>query len=99
MPELLSPAGNREKLETAIRYGADAVYVAGERFGMRAFADNFSPAALKEAIRYAHGKGVRLYLTVNTMPRENEYGALREYFEMLRQEPPDALIVADIGVR
>ncbi len=98
MPELLSPAGNREKLESAIRYGADAVYIAGERFGMRAFADNFSVDSIADAVRYAHAHGVKLYLTVNTMPKENEYAALREYFTMLRPEPPDALIVADIGV-
>ncbi len=98
MPELLSPAGNREKLETAICYGADAVYIAGERFGMRAFADNFSVEGLKDAVHYAHSHGVRLYLTVNTMPKEGEYAALREYFEALRADPPDALIVADLGV-
>lgn len=98
MPELLSPAGNREKLETAIRYGADAVYMAGERFGMRAFADNFTVDGIRDAVRYAHEKGVKLYLTVNTMPREGEYAALRSYFEALRDTPPDALIVADIGV-
>ncbi|MBO7170899.1 MAG: U32 family peptidase [Clostridia bacterium] len=98
MAELLSPAGNREKLETAIRYGADAVYLSGERFGMRAFADNFSLFALFDAIRYAHDKGVKVYLTVNVMPRDGEYDALRAYFEELRAEPPDALIVADIGV-
>ena len=98
MPELLSPAGNREKLETAIRYGADAVYLSGERFGMRAFADNFSLPELFDAIRYAHDRGVKIYLTVNVMPHEGEYGALRSYLEALREEPPDALIVADIGV-
>ena len=98
MPELLSPAGNREKLETAIRYGADAVYLSGERFGMRAFADNFSVDGIRDAVRYAHEWGVKLYLTVNTMPKEGEYGALRAYFEVLRDTPPDALIVADIGV-
>ena len=98
MPELLSPAGNREKLETAIRYGANAVYLAGERFGMRAFADNFSLEDIFDAIRYAHARGVKLYLTVNTMPREGEYAALRSYFEALKALPPDALIVADVGV-
>ena len=72
MPELLSPAGNREKLEAAILYGADAVYLAGDRFGMRAFADNFTLPELKDAVHFAHGKGVKVYLTVNTMPRESE---------------------------
>ena len=97
-PELLAPAGNMEKLEAAIRYGADAVYLAGNRFGMRAGADNFAPDELRTAIDYAHRHGVRVYLTVNTMPREDEYPALREYFASLRDMPPDALIIADIGV-
>ena len=72
MPELLSPAGNREKLEAAIRYGADAVYMAGTFFGMRAAADNFSLPELKDAVAYAHAHGVRAFITVNTMPREHE---------------------------
>ena len=97
-PELLSPAGNREKLEAAIRYGADAVYMAGEAFGMRAAAGNFSLSELKDAVRYAHMKGVRAYIAVNTMPREHEYPYLREYLTSLREITPDALIVADLGV-
>ena len=98
MPELLAPAGNREKLEAAIRYGADAVYLSGNRFGMRAFADNFTVEELKDAVRYAHGKGVKVYLTVNTMPREEEYPFLRAYFEELADAHLDALIIADVGV-
>ncbi len=98
MPELLSPAGNREKLMAAIRYGADAVYLSGERFGMRAFADNFDLDSLRDAVLYAHLYGVKVYLTVNTMPRGSEYPYLREYFEALAHIRPDALIVADIGV-
>ncbi len=98
MPELLSPAGNREKLEAAIRYGADAIYMAGNLFGMRAAADNFSLAELKDAVAYAHAHGVRAYITVNTMPREHEYPHLREYLFALKDVKPDALIVADLGV-
>lgn len=98
MPELLSPAGNREKLEAAIRYGADAVYLAGECFGMRAFADNFTIEGLKEAVAFAHERGVKVYLTVNTMPREAEYPLLHAYFEALKEVLPDALIIADVGV-
>lgn len=98
MPELLSPAGNREKLMAAIRYGADAVYLSGESFGMRAFADNFDLDSLRDAILYAHLYGVKVYLTVNTMPKGEEYPRLREYFEALARIRPDALIVADIGV-
>ena len=99
MVELLSPAGNREKLEAAIRYGADAVYMAGESFGMRAAANNFSVSELTSAVTYAHAQGTKAYITVNTMPREHEYPALREYLTLLAERVrPDALIVADLGV-
>ena len=98
MPELLAPAGNFEKMQAAILYGADAVYLAGERFGMRAAADNFNKEELALAISYAHERGVRVYLTVNVMPHEGEYTALRSYFSELSSVKPDALIVADLGV-
>ena len=97
-PEILSPAGNFEKMRAAILYGADAVYLSGQIFGMRAAADNFSIDELREAVEYAHERGVKVYLTVNTMPRENEYELLKEYFIKLRQIEVDALIIADIGV-
>ena len=98
MPELLSPAGNFEKLRAAVRYGADAVYMAGQIFGMRAAADNFTLEEMKEAVEYAHARNVKVYLTVNTMPRENEYPVLKKYFRDIKDIPFDALIVADIGV-
>ncbi|MBO7305028.1 MAG: U32 family peptidase [Clostridia bacterium] len=97
-PEILSPAGNFEKMRAAILYGADAVYLAGHIFGMRAAADNFSLDELREAVKYAHERGVKVYLTVNTMPREAEYALLEKYFSDLEQIPVDALIIADIGV-
>ena len=97
-PELLAPAGNFEKMCSAILYGADAVYLAGEAFGMRAAADNFTTEQLYEAVAYAHERGVKVYLTVNTMPRENEYALLEKYFNELKKMPPDALIIADVGV-
>ena len=97
-PEILSPAGNFEKMKAAILYGADAVYLAGQIFGMRAAADNFSLEELKEATDYAHERGVKVYLTVNTMPHENEYPLLEEYFAGLKNINIDALIIADIGV-
>ena len=97
-PEILSPAGNFEKMKAAILYGADAVYLSGRIFGMRAAADNFSLEELREAVEYAHARGVKVYLTVNTMPRENEYPALRDYFQKLKNIDVDALIIADIGV-
>ena len=98
VPELLSPAGNFEKMVAAVRYGADAVYLAGKAFGMRSAADNFTLEELSRAVRYAHERGVKVYLTVNTMPHEDEYPALEQYLTDLRAIPVDALIVGDIGV-
>ncbi len=97
-PEILSPAGNFEKMKAAILFGADAVYLAGNVFGMRAAADNFNNEELKEAISYAHERGVKVYVTVNTMPREDEYPILRDYIANLAVIKPDAAIVADVGV-
>ncbi len=97
-PEILSPAGNFEKMKAAILYGADAVYLAGEVFGMRAAADNFTVDELREAVSYAHERGVKVYLTLNTMPREYEYPELRKYLTELSDIPIDAMIIADVGV-
>ena len=97
-PEILSPAGNFEKMRAAILYGADAVYLAGQIFGMRAAADNFSIEELEEAVEYAHERGVKVYLTLNTMPREYEYDLLRKYLSDLSHINIDAMIIADIGV-
>ena len=97
-PEILSPAGNFEKMRAAILYGADAVYLAGHIFGMRAAADNFSVEELAEAVEYAHERGVKVYLTLNTMPRENEYELLRGYLLDLSHIAIDAMIIADVGV-
>ncbi len=96
--ELLSPAGNAEKMEAAIRYGADAVYLAGKRFGMRAASDNFTPEELGWAVQYCHERGVKLYVTVNVMPHTEEYAALDDYLLYLAQIGVDAVIVSDIGV-
>ena len=71
--ELLSPAGDMERLKMAVTYGADAVYLAGTAFGMRAFAGNFSPEELPKAVDYAHQHGVKVHVTVNTMPRNDDY--------------------------
>ena len=97
-PEILSPAGNFEKMKSAILFGADAVYLAGESFGMRAAADNFTVDELTEAVKYAHERNVKVYLTLNTMPREYEYPALRSYLEQTLDIPFDAMIIADVGV-
>ncbi len=98
MPELLSPAGNFEKLKSALRYGADAVYLAGQSFGMRSQAGNFSVEELYEAVKYAHGMGKKIYLTLNTMPRTHEYPALYAFLDDIRDAGLDAVIVADMGV-
>lgn len=98
MVELLSPAGNFEKMVSAIRYGADAVYLAGHFFGMRSAADNFTNEELKDAVKYAHERGVKVYLTVNTMPHGYEYPRLREYLKAIKDYGIDAMIVADLGV-
>ena len=96
-PELLCPAGDLERLKLAVAYGADAVYLAGTAFGMRAFAGNFSPEALPGAVAYAHAHGVRVHVTVNTMPRNNEVRELPAYLELLDDAGVDALILADLG--
>lgn len=100
MTELLSPAGNFEKMKAAFLYGADAVYLAYERFGMRAAADNFTLEELKEALLYAHSRGKKIYLTLNTLPRENEYPELERFIKTLSgmDDKIDAAIVADAGV-
>ncbi len=98
MPELLSPAGNFEKLRAAILYGADAVYCAGQMFGMRSAAANFTVEELYEAVRFVHAHGKKLYLTVNTMPHVNEYPLLRKFLFDIKDAGIDAMIVADMGV-
>ena len=95
--ELLSPAGDAEQLKMSVLYGADAVYLAGTDFGMRSFAGNFSPEALPKAVTFAHDHGVKVHVTVNTMPRNDEVARLPEYLERLDDAGVDALILADLG--
>lgn len=95
--ELLSPAGDMERLKMAVMYGADAVYLAGTAFGMRSFAGNFTPEELPKAVEFAHSHGVKAHVTVNTMPRNEEIAALPPYLEALQDAGVDALIVADLG--
>ncbi len=98
-PEILSPAGNFEKMKFAILYGADAVYLAGTMFGMRTASDNFTNDELIEAVKYAHERGVKVYVTVNVLPHENEIRLLPDYLSFLQNEAkPDALIISDLGV-
>lgn len=96
-PELLCPAGDAERLRMAVLYGADAVYLAGTDFGMRAFAGNFSPEALGQAVEFAHSRGVRVHCTVNTMPRNEEMDRLPAHLELLESAGVDAIILADLG--
>ena len=95
--ELLSPAGDMEQLNMSVLYGADAVYLAGTSFGMRSFAGNFSPEALPKAVAFAHAHGVKVHVTVNTMPRNEEIDRLPAYLEELDAAGVDALILADLG--
>ena len=95
--ELLSPAGDMERLRMSVLYGADAVYLAGTDFGMRSFAGNFSAKELPLAVRFAHDHGVKVHVTVNTMPRNDEVIALPAYLERLDDAGVDAVIVADLG--
>ena len=96
-PELLAPAGDWEKLQMAVLYGADAVYLAGTSFGMRSFAGNFSDEELPRAVDFAHRHGVKVHATVNTMPRSGEVDRLPEHLEKLNGAGVDALILADLG--
>ena len=95
--ELLSPAGDMEQLNMSVLYGADAVYLAGTSFGMRSFAGNFSTEELPRAVAFAHEHGVKVHVTVNTMPRNDEIVQLPEYLEQLDDAGVDALILADLG--
>ncbi len=96
--ELLSPAGNFEKLKAALLYGADAVYLAGQMFGMRSAADNFTVEELYAAAEYVHARDKKIYLTVNTMPHVQEYPLLRKFLSDIKDAGIDAMIVADLGV-
>ena len=96
--ELLAPAGDMERLRMAVTYGADAVYLAGNDFGMRAFAGNFDRKGLREAVALCHGNGVSVHVTCNTMPRCGEVDRLPEWLEYLDAAGVDAAIVADLGV-
>ena len=96
--ELLSPAGDMERLRMALLYGADAVSLAGRRYGMRASAANFSDEELQTAVTLAHEKGAKVYVTCNTLPREKELEELPAYLRFLQDAGVDALIIADLGV-
>ena len=98
MLELLAPAGNFEKMKTALAYGADAVYMAGKKFGLRAFADNFDLQELKQAVEYAHQRQKKVYITLNILAHESDFDGLKEYVEYLQEIKVDAVLVADLGI-
>ena len=97
-PELLAPAGNMEKLRMALLYGADAVYLGGKLFGLRAFASNFSAEEMKEAIRFAHSLQKKVYVTVNIFAHNEDINALPDYLRSLQDTGADALLISDLGV-
>jgi len=96
--ELLAPAGDFERLEMALHYGADAVYLAGTQFGMRASAGNFTFHELSKATKLAHANGTAVHMTCNTLPREDELSQLPEFLEQAQDAGVDAFIIADLGV-
>lgn len=96
--ELLAPAGNLEKLKMAVLYGADAVYIGGQKFGLRAQADNFSVEDMQQGIIFAHDRGCKVYVTVNIIPHNEDLEGLPEYIMQLNELGVDALIVSDPGV-
>lgn len=97
-PELLIPASSLEVLKTAVMFGADAVYIGGEAFGLRAKAKNFSKEEMKEGIEFAHAHGVRVHVTANILAHNQDLEGAEKYFEELKEMKPDALIVADPGM-
>lgn len=97
-PEILAPAGDMVRLKTAVYYGADAVYIGGSRFGMRAAPKNFSDSELETAVSFAHSNGVKVYLTCNIIPNTAQLSELPGFFEVVNNAGVDALIISDLGV-
>lgn len=96
--ELLAPAGNMEKMKMALLYGADAVYMAGKAFGLRAYGGNFTQEEMKEAVKYAHSMGKKVYVTVNIIPRNEDLFGLDAYLKYLQDIHVDAVLISDLGV-
>ena len=97
-PEVLAPAGNLEKLKFAVDFGADAVYLGGKLFNLRAKAGNFTIEEMAEGIEYAHSRGVKVYVTLNAFARNADFGAIEEFIKEVKELSPDAFIVSDLGV-
>ncbi len=96
--ELLAPAGSMEKLITAIHFGANAVYLAGKRYGLRAYADNFDDDEIKQAVAYAHERNVKVYVTLNIFAKNADFADLADYLRVLEKANVDAVLISDIGV-
>ena len=97
LPELLCPAGDLTRLKTAVDFGADAVYLAGEEFGMRTAASNFGEADMREGIKYAHDRGVKVHVACNTLPHNDEICRIPVFLQMVQDVGADAVIAADLG--
>ena len=98
MIELLSPAGTYDKMVMAFSFGADAVYVAGQKFGLRAFAGNFDEQELKKASDYAHSLNKKIYVTLNILAHEDDFEGLSDYIKYLDEIKIDAVIFSDVGI-
>ena len=96
--ELLAPAGNFEKMQTAFYFGADAVYFAGKKFGLRAFSENFDNDEIFKATKYAHDLGKKVYIALNILAHESDFKGLKEYLQILSDAHVDAVIVSDLGI-
>ena len=96
--ELLAPAGNFSKLKTAVYYGADAVYIGGKSFSLRALSDNFTDEEIVEAVKFAHGKNVKIYVTVNIFAKNSDFEKAAEYFRFLERAKVDAVLITDVGL-
>ncbi|WP_459477626.1 peptidase U32 family protein [Clostridium saccharoperbutylacetonicum] len=97
-PELLAPAGNLEKLKTAINFGADAVYLGGSKLNLRASADNFTIEELKEGLEYAHSRGKKVHVTLNVIPHNDDLNGIEDYITELYEVGVDAVLIADPGI-
>lgn len=97
-PEILAPAGNLDKLKTAIDFGADAVYLGGSKLNLRAFADNFTNEEIEEGVKYAHDRGRKVYVTLNVIPHNEDFEGLSEYVKELYKLNVDAVLVSDPGI-
>ena len=95
-PELLAPAGNFEKLKTALRFGADAVYLGGKSFSLRSFSDNFTDEELKAAAEYVHARGKKMYVTVNIFAKNSDFSQLEKTFRFLQEIGADAAAIREI---